>query len=51
MSVLEILSVFLAGLITLAGLSLLLNPQSQTSSVVTSFGDAIANDIKAAKAF
>lgn len=51
MSVLEIISVFLAGLIAIAGLSLLVNPQSQTASVVTSFGDAIANDVKAAKAF
>lgn len=51
MTLLEILSLFVSGLITIAALSLIVNPQGRFPQVVTSFGDAIANDIKAAKAF
>jgi hypothetical protein len=47
----EILSVFVSGLIAIAALSLIVNPNGRFPQVVTSFGDAISNDIKAAKAF
>lgn len=51
MSLFEILSVFIAGLIALAGLSLVVNPNGQFPVVVATFGEAISKDIQAAKAF
>lgn len=51
MTWMDLISLFISGIIAIAALSLIVNPGGHFPQVVTSFGDAISNDVKAAKAF
>jgi hypothetical protein len=49
MKIVDAIGVFIAGLITVAALSLILAPNSQMASVVKAFGDAGSELLKTAK--
>lgn len=51
MTVQQLLSAFLAGVVGIAALSLVVAPESQTARVVNAFGENVANILSAAKAY
>ena len=50
MRVVDVIGAFLMGALVVAGLSVVVNPNSRFAAVLDSFGEATSNVIKSAKA-